>query len=225
MHNGKGQILELTYEDGCRYVRVSCPPSLVPTPGQYLLASDGSDSPLPVSLFYTDSSTEGFSAAIPDGVTWSPGQFLHLRGPLGRGFTLPASARKVGLVLLEDDPTRLRGLIRPALQQDAAVVFVCDSAPENLHDDVEIQPISALEDILTWADFMALDVTRQSLSSLRERLRHQRQQLIGMGAQAMVRTPVPCGGIADCSICAVPLKSDWKLACKDGPVFDWQELD
>jgi len=30
---------------------------------------------------------------------------------------------------------------------------------------------------------------------------------------------------ADCGICAVPLKSDWKLACKDGPVFDWQELD
>jgi hypothetical protein len=26
-------------------------------------------------------------------------------------------------------------------------------------------------------------------------------------------------------LCAVNLKSAWKLACKDGPVFDWMEME
>jgi NAD(P)H-flavin reductase len=43
-------------------------------------------------------------------------------------------------------------------------------------------------------------------------------------AQVLVRTSIPCGGIADCGVCAVMTKSNWKLACKDGPVFDLKEL-
>ena len=41
MHTGKGQVVELILEDGYRYVRVVCPPGLIPAPGQYVLASDG----------------------------------------------------------------------------------------------------------------------------------------------------------------------------------------
>jgi hypothetical protein len=225
MHIEKGQILELILEDGYRYVRVSCSASLIPSPGQYLLASDGSDSPLPVPLFYTDFAPQGFISTVPDTVAWTPGRGILLRGPLGRGFMLPLSARKVCLVAFDDSPSRLRGLIRPALAQDAAVVLVCESAPENLADDVEVQPLSTLCDILAWANYAAFDVTRENLPRLREQLGKQRQQLAGVGAQVLVRTPVPCGGIADCGICAVTTKSEWKLACKDGPVFDWRELD
>src|SRR5919108_4083248 len=115
MHTGKGQVVELILQDGSRYVRVACPPNLIPAPGQYLLASDGSDSPLPVPLFHTDSTPEGFIAAAPVSASWSPGLALSLRGPLGRGFTLPLSARRIGLVAFDDSPARLQGLIRPAL--------------------------------------------------------------------------------------------------------------
>ena len=224
MHTGAGQVLELILEDEGRYVRVSCPSSLIPTPGQYLLASDGSGAPLPVPLFYTDSAPQGFIAAVPEMVSWHPGLTLHLRGPLGRGFSLPHAARKIGLVAFEASSARLRGLIRQALNQEAAIVLVSSSSPDNLPDDVEVQPLSALIDILEWADFVAFDITRENLYQLREQQRNQNPLTAGIDAQVLVRTPVPCGEIAECGVCAVTLTSEWKLACKDGPVFDWNEL-
>ena len=235
MNTGIGKVLELILEDGCRYVRLSCSSSLIPSPGQYLLAGDGSDAPLPVPLFHTDSAPDGFvhrtastlvaAAPVPD--SWSPGLTLTLRGLLGRGFALPLSARKVGLVAFDDkrsSPARLRGLIQPALRQEAAVVLVCRSTPDSLPDDVEVQPLSALQEIVEWADYLAFDVRREKLHQLRERLGKLNQLAAGKAAQALIHTPVPCGGVADCGVCAVNLKSDWKLACKEGPVFNWNEV-
>jgi hypothetical protein len=221
MHTGTGQVEELLLEDGYRYVRVSCPPNLIPAPGQYVLASDGSDAPLPVPLFYTDSAPQGFVAQVPATAAWRPGLMLYLRGSLGRGFSLPLLARRVGLVAFGESPARLRGLIRPALKQDADVVLVSSFAPESFPDDVEVQPLSALRDIFEWADYAAFDVARENLPSLREELRRQDRR---MEAQVLIRTAIPCGGVAECGVCAVHFRHDWKLACRDGPVFDWREL-
>jgi NAD(P)H-flavin reductase len=220
MHTGTGQVLELILEDGNRYVHVACPSGLIPTPGQYLLASDASDAPLPVPLFYTDSTLQGFVAPAPSTAAWSPGLRLQLRGPLGRGFVLPPAARKVALVAFDDSPARLRGLIGLALRQDAAVVLVSNSAGETLPDEVEVQPLSALTDILEWTEYAAIDVRRENLRQLMERLGNWRP----WEAQILIRTPVPCGGIAECGVCAVTLRDEWKLGCKDGPVFDWREI-
>jgi NAD(P)H-flavin reductase len=225
MHIGKGQVFELILEDGIRHARVSCPSNLIPSPGQYLLAGDGSDSPLPVPLFHTDSAAQGFIAAAPIPDSWNPGMELHLRGPLGHGFDLPLSARKVGLIALDVSPARLRGLIQLALNQDAAVVIVCKTNPENLPDEVEVHPLSTLNDMVDWADYLVFDVARDNLNQLKQRLGKLNQVAAGKDAQVLIRTPVPCGGVAECGICAVTLKSTWKLACKDGPVFDWRELE
>jgi len=224
MHTGTGQVLELILEDTQRYVRVACQPNLVPAPGQYLLASDGSVSPLPVPLFYTDFAPQGFIAAAPEMSSGPPGRILHLRGPFGRGFSLPPGARRVGLVAWDDSPSRLRGLIRQALNQDAAVVLLTSSSPDNLPDDVEVQPLSTLSDILEWVDFAAFDLAGENLDQLRNQLGKSNQSMSGRDIQILIRTPVPCGGMAECGVCAVTVTSDWKLACKDGPVFDWNDL-
>jgi dihydroorotate dehydrogenase electron transfer subunit len=226
MHIGKGQIVELILQDGQRAARISCPANLTPSVGQYLLASDASDailslskgSPLPVPVYYTDSAPQGFIAApIPN--FWMPGMEISLRGPLGNGFVLPVSARKVALIAFDDSPSRLRGLIQPALGQGAAVVFVNDSRMENLPDEVEIQPLSAMSEIIEWADYAAFDVTRENLPRLMEMLGEQKQVSALSEAEILIRTPVPCGGVAECGVCAVTTKSGWKMACKDGPVF------
>lgn len=233
MHTGKGQVVELVLEDGHRQARISCPADLIPAPGQYLLAGIASSSdPLPVPLFSTESTPFGFatapyshfiaSAPIPE--TWTPGTRLALRGPLGHGFALPASARRVALVPFDGSADRLKALIRPALRQGAAVVLLSDSDGERLPDEVEVQPFSALEEALAWADYAAFDVSRESLPGLRERLGGLNQPPAGREAQVLVRTPVPCGGVAECGVCAVRLKSSPKLACKDGPVFDLGEI-
>jgi hypothetical protein len=224
MQTGKGQVLELILEDGYRHVRVSCPSNLIPSSGQYLLSGDGSDSPLPGPLFHTDSAPQGFIAAAPIPDSWTPGMELHLRGPLGQGFTLSFSARKVGLIAFDLTPARLRGLIRPALKQDAAVVLVGDSVVDHLPDEVEVQPVSALNEIVDWADYLAFDVARENLSQIKERLGKMHQVAAGKDTQVLIHTPVPCGGVAECGVCAVTLKSGWKLACKDGPVFRWRDI-
>ena len=224
MHTAKGQVIELILENGLRHARISCLTNLIPSAGQYLLASDASDSPLPVPLYYTDSAPEGFIAAPPIPEAWMPGMQISLRGPLGRGFALPAFARKIALIAFDDAPLRLRGLIRPALKQGAAVVLVSDFAADNLSDEVEAQPLSALQDVLAWADFAAFDVARVNLFELREKLGMMKQAQAACEAQVLIRTAVPCGGVADCGVCGVSLKSGWQLACKDGPVFDLREI-
>jgi dihydroorotate dehydrogenase electron transfer subunit len=150
---------------------------------------------------------------------------------LGHGFELPISARRVALVAWDAPPLRLRGLIRPALRQAAAIVLVSDHPSERVPDDVEVQPLSALADIIGWADYIALDAARGNLHQLREKLGElsqenpaQRRRAAVRAAQVLVRTAMPCGGIAECGVCAVGLRSGWKLACKDGPVLDWRDL-
>jgi NAD(P)H-flavin reductase len=217
-------VTELILEDGEPGLRLACPAALVPSAGQYLLAGDGSISPLPVSLIYTRSAPQGFIASASGQVQWGPGTELHLRGPLGRGFSLRPSARKVGLVALDGSPAPLKGLIAPALRQDAAIVLVCDCSPEHLPDEIEVQPLAALTEILEWADFLAVDVRRENLDLLKKRLTRLDQLPVGQATQVLVHTPVPCGGIADCGVCAVTARSGWMMACKDGPVFEWREL-
>lgn len=232
MHTGKGRVVELLLEEGCLYVQVACPENLIPSPGQYLLASDASDAPLPVPVFYTDSAPESgnmapaqhFIASVSANVDWKPGDELALRGPLGRGFSVPISARKIGLVAFDDAPVRLRGLIQPALKRDASVVLLCASSMDHLPDEVEVQPLSALDDVLKWADYIAADVTRENLPQLKERLSSNRQLSGWREAQILVHTQMPCGGVAECGICALTTKSSWKLICKDGPVFDLGEI-
>lgn len=233
MRNGKGQVVEWVLENGHRQARIACAADLIPSPGQYLLASSASFmDPLPVSLYSTESTPRGvamaswshFVAAAPIPETWTPGTELALRGPFGRGFSLPPTAGKVVLVPFDDSSARLRGLIRPALAQGAAVVLLSNSDGERLPDEVEVQPISALDDIISWADYIAIDVLRESLPGLRERLGGKYQSSVRLEAQVLIYTPVPCGGIAECGVCSVNLKSGWRTACKEGPVFGLGEI-
>jgi len=224
MHTAKGQVVELILENGFRHAWISCPANMIPAPGQYLLASNASDSPLPVSIFYTSSASQGFIASAPLSDSWTPGAEIYLRGPLGRGFSLPVPARKIGLIAFDDAPSRLHGLIAPALKQGAAVVLVTDFASDSLPDEVEVQPMSALAEIVEWADYLAIDVARENLFELKECLESMKQARAGDDVQVLIRTPMPCGGVADCGVCAVTLKSGWEMACKDGPVFEWREI-
>ena len=225
MYIGKGQVVELILENGFRHARISCAGELIPSPGQYLLAGTASPlTPLPVSLFSTESTLKGFTACAPIPENWTPGTEIILRGPLGHGFTLPLSARKVALVAFDDSPARLRELMRRALHQEVAVVLVCDTSEIQLPNEVEVQPLSTLGDVAAWADYIAIDVAREKLVGLKEMMRGQNQTSNKSETQVLIRTPLPCGGIAECGVCAVTLKSGWKMACKDGPVFDWGEI-
>jgi hypothetical protein len=79
--------------------------------------------------------------------------------------------------------------------------------------EVEVLPPSALAGAAGWADYLAADCNLGELAQLR-----------GLRGEALVRTPLPCGGMADCGACAVRLKRGYLLACKEGPVVDLQKI-
>jgi len=222
MHTGKGQIDETFIQSG-RAARISCDPKLVPAPGQYLLAHALSepDAPLPQPVFMAASHSTGFYAAAPLPVAWTPGTTLTLRGPLGHGFTLPSAARKVALVAFGGNCSRLLALLEPALAQKAEITLLADTPPENLHPALEILPLAALAETAQWADYTALDAPRAALADLHSILLPDSQLThYGYTMEILIETPLPCGGIADCGVCAIHTKRGYSLACKDGPVFD-----
>jgi hypothetical protein len=128
------------------------------------------------------------------------------------------------MVAFDDSPSRLRALLPIALKQNAEIVLVCDSQTGDLPEIVEVQPMNEMIEILHWADYAAFDVDRENLNRLRERLAGMNQAGAGIEAQVLIRSAMPCGGIADCGVCALTLRHDWKMICKDGPVFDLREI-
>lgn len=222
MRIGEGQLHEIYLDSGAR---INCPPELIPAPGQYLLAhASASDSPLAVPVFFSDSAPNGFRCAPLLVSSWNPGTCLHLRGPLGHGFSIPAFARKIALIAFDDSPARLRGLISIALKQNAEIVLVCNSAVDELPEAIEVQPLQAMIDIFHWADYAAFDVGRENLPQLRERLGRTGQARGPREAQVLIRAPMPCGALAECGVCALTIKHEWKMICKDGPVFEMKDL-
>ena len=219
------ELVEIHLANGLIGGRILCPSEMIPSPGQYLLAHDpASDNLLPVPLFPAGLISHGFIIAPSIPETWQPETRLSLRGPLGHGFDLPESSRRVALVAVDGNPYRLLPLLDVALKNEAAVTLLSESLPADLPAEVEVQPISMLPEAAAWADYLALDVMRESLPEVWKILENGDEVWAVKDAQALVLTPVPCGGMAECGLCAVSVRQGWKMACKDGPVFKLRVL-
>jgi NAD(P)H-flavin reductase len=218
MQIGNGILAEVYWEE-IATARISCAPGLIPRPGQYLLADIPTEqtAPLPVPLFSAGAAEDGFLVASTLPKSWIPGSSLYLRGPLGRGFNLPPTSRRVALVVLGDTANRLAALIYPALAQGAAITLLCDQIPSGLPSEIEIMPTSSMPEVYRWSDYVALDMPRELVHTMPDLFRSHE---IGGQAQLLLTSPMPCGGRGDCGVCAVTVKRGYKLICKDGPVFD-----
>lgn len=221
---GEGTVSELVLLDGLPAARIDCSASLIPAPGQYVLAhAAGSDAPLASALFASSILPDGLIAAPPIPSTWHPGTRLRMRGPLGHGFSLPPSAHNVALIAFHCPARTLLSMLELAFRQAASVTVVGVQLPDDLPLQVEMQPLHALPDILRWADFTAFDLPRESLPELKSVLQTHRTAIQAEG-QVLIRTPMPCGALAMCGVCTVELKGRVHLACDDGPVFDMRQL-
>jgi len=208
------QLLEI--EAGERAGRFLCAPELVPAPGQYLLLwpVGGEPAPQPQPVFCSGYAAGGFYAAAPLPVAWQPGQFFGARGPLGKGFHLPAQARKVALAALGTSCARLLPLLEAAQKQGAEICLLAGLPPQTpLPPEVEVLPLSALAETASWADYLALDLP---VSALQE---PSTSALLARADEFLIHTPLLCGGLAECGVCGLRLGEEWKLACQDGPVF------
>lgn len=223
---GTGILTELRLEPAGFSGKITCPPALRPAPGQYLAAS-GPDpnEPLPTNLFPSQLEADGLRVAAPLPAGWAAGMTLNLRGPLGNGFQMPGTTRRVALAGLDGHSARLMPLAQQALSQQAAVTLYAAQAPAGLPDEVEVLPLDLLPEALQWADFLALDVSRPALVDLRIRLGLIPFHHPACTIQVLVATAMPCSGLAECGVCAVPGHGGWLLACSDGPVFDFNQIE
>lgn len=245
-------LLEVRLENGGGISgRISCPPGLYPGPGQYLLVhAIGQDETLATSLFaarallrpmgeevqpvqssFTGSKNHPGAHVVEDlelapalPASWTVGTRLSVRGPLGQGFSLPKSARRVALVALGVFAHRLLPLAEQALAQKAAVALYTRHVPGQLSPEVEVLPLDSLGEALNWTDYLAFDLPPTALPGLKKRFGLAPHTPMPVPAQVLVQVPMPCGGMGECGLCAVDQRRGWKLACKDGPVFDFNEI-
>jgi NAD(P)H-flavin reductase len=207
--------------------RITCPAGAIPWPGQYLQAIDPreTDAALPWAVFPSEIVPGSFVAAAPFPTRWTPGTELNLRGPLGHGFRLPQGARRIALAALGESVARLLPLAAAALSVDASTAIFTNAPLPYVSSALEIYPLAALPEALSWADYLALDIPLQKLSGLRLCLGLGRDQAVTCPAQALILTPMPCATAAECGVCAVPTRGSRKLACQDGPVFNLIEIE
>ncbi len=229
MPTATSKILEMRLVgEGLVGARLSCPANLRPEAGQYLLASAPEDEnePLPAVLFPSGRAGDDLLVAPPLPGSWTAGMEVWLRGPLGKGFSLPSTARRVALGGLDSCVHRLLPLVSRGLAQGADVALYCDSAvPFDLPLAVEVLPLAQLPGAPTWADYLALDLPFARLPQLNRLLGLEHGQRCSCVAEVLVSTPMPCGGLAECGACAVRTTGGWRLACKDGPVFGLEILE
>lgn len=220
MNQYVGRILEFRLGAGGRRLPlIGCPPGAVPSPGRYTLAYAAEDpaSQLAEALFKAEAAEGGFLAVSQDPLppAWTLGAELRLRGPLGRGFELPTGMRNLALAAAGDLAVRLLPLIDLA----GSTALFTDLPVPDLPAKVEVQPLSALPDALPWADFTAVDIPLERYPELPKLLKRTPGTPRHPG-QALVVSPMPCGGLADCGVCALKTgRRRFRLLCKDGPVI------
>lgn len=223
-----GRITEVCLDSlGKLQVRIACPSGAIPGAGQYLRAWVPGDEQqaLPLCLFPAEMQENGFLAAPPAPANWLPGMRLQLYGPLGAGFHIAPGVRRLALAAFGETPSRLLPLIPIALAQQADVTLFSELNPALLPPSVEVSSLNDLPEAIRWADFLALDITPQILPTLRQRLGLKANEPLSLKAQALVNAVMPCAGVAECGVCAIPARRGWKLACLDGPVFDLADLE
>jgi len=203
--------------------RLSCKPADIPSPGQAIMAcKSGSCEPLRKLLFPTHLLPDGFVADSPPEAHWRIGDPLNLWGPIGHGFTPASNADKWLLASFDNPPARLWPLIQTGLERGVAISLCTEVLPAKLPPQVEWIP--EIIEALIWADYLALDLPSERITSIRSRLGLSSQERLPIPAQVLVTQPMPCG-LGVCYACALKGYQNQLLSCKDGPVFDLDQLE
>jgi NAD(P)H-flavin reductase len=213
--------------------------------GRFVLADLGDTLRSP--LFPARVGAENFGTLVPPdhaAARLQPGATVNVIGPLGHGFEVPTSARRL---LLVADTAHLPTLLSLAQPKDqlstgepgysAALLLSAPTATEIypvrlLPPALEIHIVTAdgsagqgrsltdlFPDLARWADCICIAGRSDIYPALAHIVREVR---LGPGpgfAQALIVPPLVCG-VGACQGCAVETAHGTKLACTDGPVFD-----
>ncbi len=228
MQTTTGHVQEIVWgPEGLQAAWITCPPTSLPAPGQYLSAWSPEEplAPLAATLFAGEILSDRFLALPPLPSSWQPGTQLALRGPLGHGFDPPETSRRIALAALGQSCRRLIPLALQMLERGSAVALFTDAWFPPLPAALEANPLNHLSEALPWADFLAVEVDRTTLSRLRKGLGLHPADRLPVPAQALYLADMPCAGLAACGACWTPARRGLLYACSDGPVFNLDDLE
>lgn len=228
MQVGEGTIHGIELDvSGQLCALISCSASLIPAPGQYVLAHKAMDDlqMLMSPLFQLRRTSNGFLSAPPVPGSWQPGTSLVMRGPLGRGFKPPVIIRKLALLAMGSTPSRLLAFLELIEVGDVAKALFTDLRLTSLPIEIEVHPLAAFSEFHSWADLILVDLPVQMLPDVTDLIGVRSLTELTCESQVLLTTDMPCGAIADCGACAVKTRKEWKLVCKDGPVFNLTDLE
>jgi dihydroorotate dehydrogenase electron transfer subunit len=217
-------------------------------PGRFVLADLGGY--LRAPLFPAQMEAEAFAVLACPGhlaAALRPGSEVNLIGPLGRGFEVPETTRR--LLLIADTPhlPALLSLLETGflstdpVSLSAALLLSAPTTGELypirlLPPDLEVHvvtgdgsaghegsPLDLLPDLVRWADCVCVASDPADYLAIAEIVREVRIKPSRRFAQALVVPEMACG-VGACQGCAVKVARSTKLACTDGPVFDLLEL-
>lgn len=208
---------------------IECPDGLYFDVGQYFLASSTEIlEAAPLVLFPIAKEDRKLKISLPFPDQWLTGMPLMIRGPLGKGFTLPVAARRIALVhfgISAQHGSVFAPLIESGLNAGGEVVFYGDTLPINLPTAVEVLPLNQVADTWKWADYMAAEIEQSQLDILLQLLMQKTESRLPDQSEVLIHTPLICGGAAECGLCSVKTQKGYRLACKDGPVFSLDDLE
>ncbi len=221
------KLLEIGQIGNTNFGILDIPRHFWPNPGQYLSCQNltRDTSLLPTQLFKVFG-PENVRRLGPMPKSWQPGDSLAILPPQGKGFKLPLSARRVGLLTFSVSPIYLLTLAETSLAQGASISLFCESIPpkellNHVPSRVEVTQISSLKENLNWPEYLAADIEHHELEKLSGLLAGSELPFPG---QVLIRTSMPCRGLGNCGVCAVKTRSGWRNACVDGPVFPMSEV-
>jgi hypothetical protein len=202
-------------------------------PGQFISArADGNL--LPTILFPCGMDGRDFTTIQTIPLSWQPDVSLSIRYPMGKGFAIPTSARRLLMVSATDHPLRLLPEAGTMLANGGEAALFSYNMPGEISPEIELLTRDELADACSWADCIIGDTPIDHLAvwkSMVTGAEHSGTWKTTSNAgpkrdiQLLVDTPMACLGTAECGVCAVKTRHGWKNACSDGPVFQLAELD
>ncbi len=196
-------------------VRLRTPAGWGIRPGQAVLADLPGTSGLLTTIFPSEIDHGLLGLRIEAPLGFDLGSSLDLVGPVGTAFHPPASARRWLLLSSAAWPARLLPLIELGLRLRAELVLIAPGPIDELPESIEILP--SLDPAVAWADYLAVDTTRDDLPSTLEALARAEVHAASLSAEVLIATEMLCGW-GGCGACAVHGNKGWFLACVNGPV-------
>jgi dihydroorotate dehydrogenase electron transfer subunit len=166
------------------------------------------------------------------------GDTVSIFGPLGNGFTIGQTAKNILLVAGGMGIAPLYFLAKEAVARHLAVTFLYGTSSKDRYPlPAEFNPVPATEDGAVGYKGMITDLIPQYVDiadqvfacgpiAMYQTLTRKRDELkiTGKPVQASLEVKMGCGTGA-CYGCTIRTEQGLKQVCKDGPVFDLEDVD